>query len=137
MKPIYLVSTGSYSDYTVVAAFTTLDKAEAFMAAIKTDYSGPFNEIEEIVLDSNVANLAKRGYACYTVIMLRNGEVEYINRCNINANYIASEFRIWRRPDKPDCFDARIIAKNEKQAIKIANDKRAEMIAMNEWVVED
>lgn len=133
MKPIYLVSTGNYSDYTVIAAFTTIDKAKAFMAATKTDWSEPFNEVEEISLDSNIASLVKRGYACYTVVMLRDGEVEYINRRDINADHITSDFRIWRRPDKPDCLDARVIAKTEEQAIKIANDKRAEMIAMGEW----
>ena len=33
----------------------------------------------------------------------------------------------------PDCLNATVLARNEKHAIKIVNEKRAQIIAAGEW----
>ena len=59
-KKIYAVNSGSYSDYRVVALFSTPERAQEFMAAVPdSDYNG----VEEFELNPDTADLIKRGYS--------------------------------------------------------------------------
>lgn len=56
MSKVYLVSEGSYSDYSVIAAFSTREGAEAYIAHLKGDgstksYSQVNDEPEEMDID--------------------------------------------------------------------------------------
>ena len=146
MKMIYAVSEGSYSDYRVSAIFSTKEKAQEFIDTMKkqsdSDYD-EYNDIEEYQLDPPVADLLGRGYSVYHVLMLRNGDVERVERTD-NGSYdisSAGQSHIWERTkasayrgkNVEDALDMKVWAKDEKAAVKIVNEKRVQMIAMGEW----
>lgn len=141
-KTIYAVSRGSYSDYRIVALFSTKAKAQGYIAAVKFD-SYDDAEIEEFQLDPDTADLLQRGYSVWRVVMLRDGSTERVDRTD-NSQYDVEDaptFHIWERTKAvayigkgiPDALVASVWAKSEKAAVKIANEKRAQMIASGEW----
>ena len=138
-KKIYAVSAGSYSDYRVVALFSTQKRAKDFMSAVP---DGDYNGIEEYELDPNITDLIKRGYSMWRVLMLKDGTTERAHRQDIGTyNVTNTGHSIWRRTQAPayegkgipDCLDATVWAKTEKQAVKIVNEHRAQMIATGQW----
>jgi hypothetical protein len=146
MKMIYAVSEGSYSDYRVSAIFSTKEKAQEFIDTMKKQSDSEYddyNDIEEYQLDPPVADLLGRGYSVYRVLMLKNGNVERVERTD-NGSYdisSAGQSRIWERTkasayhgkNVEDALDMKVWARDEKAAVKIVNEKRAQMIAMGEW----
>ena len=139
MKKVYAVSSGSYSDYRVDAIFSTKELAEEFMRCIPDN---DYNNIEEYEIDPPAPDLIKRGYAIWSVYMLRNGDVESVEK-NETTLYAIGNIRhtIWWRTKAPaykgkgipDILTSKVWAKTEKQAIKIVNEHRIQMIANGEW----
>ena len=141
MNKVYAVSTGIYSDYSVVAIFTTMELAQDFMDAVPSDY---YNDVEEFDLNPDTANLIKQGYSPWSVHMLRDGTTEKVSRYEPSAHNTASEFNIWRRSKAmaykgkgiKDALACYVMAKSAEHAIKIVNEKRIQMIANGEWEAE-
>lgn len=140
MKVIYAVSSGSYSDYHICGVFSTKEKAEAFMAAVE---DSDYNEIEEYELDPSAAELLRRGYSVWRVLMLKDGAVEKAKATG-NDRYdigVAGTCKVWQRSKAPayrgtgtpDVLDVHCWARTERQAVKMANEKRVEMIATGKW----
>lgn len=140
MKTIFAVNSGSYSDYRINALFSKRELAEEFMSAVP---DSEYNEIEEFVLDPPAADFIKRGYSVWSVRMLINGDTETAT-CTDNHLYHVEDVphhRVWERTKirsghlkgLPDVLDSSVWAKTQKAAIKIVNEKRAQMIAMGEW----
>ena len=138
-KKIYAVNSGSYSDYRVVALFSTSKGAADFMASV-TD--GDYNTVEEYDLDPDTTDLVKRGYSIWRVYMLKDGTTERIDRSGVNiydVNNIGAY--IWKRTEAPayigkvvqDCLLSTVWAKTEKQAVKIVNEQRTQMISNGQW----
>lgn len=140
MKTVYAVNSGSYSDYSVDAMFSTKKLAEEFMKVVKNN---DYNEIQEFQLDPPTVDLIKRGYSVWRVLMLIDGSTERVDRTENELYDVGSppSHHIWKRTEAPaykgksipDALDSRVWAKTEKHAIKIVNEKRVQMIAMNEW----
>ena len=140
MKTIYAVSSGSYSDYRVDALFSSRKLAEEFMTLIKDN---DYNDIEEYQLDPPAADLIKRGYAVWRIHMLKDGTTERVERM-VNDKYDVTNIghAIWERTkasaykDKgiPDILTSSVWAKTEKQAVKIVNEKRVQMIAAGKFI---
>lgn len=139
MKVVYAVNSGQYSDYRVDAIFSTKKLAEEFERLVpESDY----NDIQEYEIDPPTTDLIKRGYSVWTIHMLRDGTVERCERDKINFFTVTSiGHSIWRRTqapaykDKgiPDVLTSKVWAKTEKQAIKIVNEHRGQMIATGVW----
>lgn len=133
---IYAVNSGTYSDYRIVALFSAKKLADEYMAAIPDGY---YNDVEEYVLNPNTADLVRRGYSWWIVHMLKNGDTESVFRLSYFPRQ--ENFLVWRRTQAPayigknvpDCLSATVFSKTEKQAVKIANEHRAQMIASGEW----
>jgi hypothetical protein len=138
-KTIYAVSAGSYSDYRVVALFTTVELAEEFMAAVPyADY----NNITEFDLDPKTPDLIRRGYSIWRVLMLRDGTTEQVSCKGVGLfEVIDIGHSMWRRSEMPylrikapDCLVSTVWAKSAEGAVKIANEHRTQMIASGEWI---
>ena len=124
MSTIYLVTQGTYSDYSVVGAFS--DYARALdLSAILSDARVETYELDEYV------EVAKRGLVPIEVLMSENGD---------------SEVYRWENLDYPEGGSASIVAdsdgpylqchcwaRDEEHAVKIANEIRAQIIASNNW----
>lgn len=139
MKKIYAVNSGCYSDYRVVALFSTPELAREFMAAVP---DGDYNQLEEFELNPNTADLIRRGYSIWSVHMLRDGDTERVTRNNPEVYEVTNVgHRIWRRTRAPayagkgipDILTSTVWAKSETQAVKIVNEHRVQMIASGEW----
>jgi hypothetical protein len=137
---VFAVNSGSYSDYSVRALFSTREKAEAFMAAVP---DGDYNDIQEFELDPPAADMLRRGYAVWYVTMLRDGTAEAVVRRDASLYAVTSvgDVVLWERTKAPaykgkgipDALRIDVWAKDEKSAIKIANEKRAQFIAEGKW----
>ena len=134
-KKVFVVTAGEYSAYRVIGIFTSEEKAQEFK---DTFPCGDYNEIETYDLDPNYVELVQHGYYIWRVLMLKDGTVEVIRKLDIDVAYVTDMgFHVWARSKSPaykgkgvqDCLNATLWAKTEKQAIKIVNEKRAQMIA--------
>ena len=118
------MTNGSYSDYHIIGVFDKEDKAER----IKEQFEA---KIEEYTLNPDIPQKPK-GYTVYDIRMRKNGDVSCISgfRYDWTENLGIPEIKIH---NDVDVMQIQCFAKNEKHAIKIANEKRAELIANNQW----
>jgi len=136
---VYMVTSGSYSDYGVNAIFSTREKAEEFIALFP---NGECNGVTEMEIDPQCVEFRKAGRLKIYVQMLRDGTVEGLKVTDPSSRYEAfGSHHIWRRAtapanvgrDVPDCLCAYVWATDETHAVKIVNEIRTRMIAIGEW----
>ena len=140
MKKVYLVSRGTYSDYSVVAIFSTKKKATEFIRMFPSDFCD-YNDIAVFDLDPDAVDRTKNGEMVWRVVMLRDGTVERVRSERFYAFAEPGRRWVWRRTKAPaykhknipDALVADCWAKDEKHAIKIVNEWRTQMIASGEW----
>lgn len=140
MKKVYAVTSGWYSDYRVVAIFSTKTKAKDFIKAIP---DSDYNKIEEYNVDPPASDLVKRGYSIYVVYILIDGTVERVIENETSVyKFLQIGDNIWKRTKAPayrndpniqDVLISTVWAKTKEQAIKITNEHRIAMIANGKW----
>lgn len=138
---IYLVSTGSYSDYSVVAAFSRAE--DALAAAEKLDDGASF----EMELDDCI-DFARCGLFPFLVEMTIEGEIIHAKQNRfvvIGEDTAKTEFNTWPPLEKPQWqsedslinklpwCECETWAKDEEHAIKICNEFRTRAIALDRW----
>lgn len=118
MAKVYLVSTGCYSDYHVLAIFSTREKAQQYW-----DLCSEPNDIEEFEIDREY-NFppGKKGYL---VDFKANGEVKMIMQLDPDDNFSDEVY-----PDRNGSLFTRCWANSKEHAIKIANERRTRWLAM-------
>jgi hypothetical protein len=124
---VYIVSTGWYSDYDVRGIFSTKEKAR---------YAKKFwcseNNIEPFELDELPEH--PKDYFFFKVLMNRNGDSDSgVQRCEPSNSRM--DFRVtaeWLT----DHWSFFVWARDEEHAIKIANERRAALIATGKWDAE-
>ena len=121
---IYLVSDGEYSDYSILGLYSTKEKAEEARALYAAE------RIEEWEVD--VLPPHPPGELRWIVHVHDSGDVVSVEPQTAEDKYVAFEsFRKYWEPK-----DARILtlwARDKEHAIKIASEKRREMIVSGEW----
>lgn len=116
----YLISDGSYSDYRITGVYLDEDLAKEAQ-----EYYNANNYIEEYKVDEAVPE-HPAGKFCWFVLMKRDGEV-------------LSAHQRGHSPERESCIDYNgngqfeMWAADKEHAIKIANERRAMMIANGEW----
>jgi hypothetical protein len=132
MAKVYIVSEGEYSDYHINGVYSTKEKAEFAhkLFGIGEDWDGKPVEIEEWELDALPNH--PPGMFWYEVRMNENGNVEKVHTADAtDANEKWTDE--WRPyGDKRSVLFSQW-AKDETHAIKIANEKRVQLIASGEW----
>ena len=128
---LYVVTSGSYSDYGVDAIF---DKKELAQAFIKSFSDGnDFNDIEVYALNPFEPEI-KQGLKAYFVRINKDGEtdpVEHLdNAYGFNEGDMLQMLSFTHNKDR---LNVRCFAKDTDHAIKIANEKRAKIIALDRW----
>ena len=122
MTKVFMITQGSYSDYRAVGIFSTKEKAQRVLDALNIYDKN--EDIEEYELDEldTLANKFERGYKIYWIEMNYDGEVVKLHQ--------TEDIAIWINNNKnTGKLWGQILAKNDKQAIKIMNDKRAQILA--------
>lgn len=139
-KIVYVVTSGSYSDYGICAVCSTQVAAKEYMERFPEKWNR-YNGVEEYEVDA-LERLAKVGRWPHTVEIARDGT---ILSCNRN-DALADEHRVFMkayaytpgdgvRRSGPDRMRVVVEARDEKHAIKIASDMRAAALALGEWVL--
>lgn len=141
MKIIYAVTSGDYNDYRINGLFSSKELAEDFMATLK---GRDYNDIEEYQLNPPTTDLLRRGYSVWRVYMLKDGTTERIERIDNEGDEVlgSDSHVIWNRTEVPqykgkgipDILVSLVWAKTGKQAIKIANKKRVQMIVAGKFI---
>ncbi len=126
MTTIYVVTEGSYSDYHIVGVYDNKELAEQFLKNIDEVKKYNDMQIEEYELNQN-SDKIKQGLMLYSVQMERDGTGDSFLYSNGDESPLQlNEFY-------PKRLYGCIWAHNEEHAIKIANEKRAQLIALNQW----
>ena len=121
---IYIVTRGEYSDYSIVAVFDNKVAADNYAHNTRDDYDRA--RVEEYEMNSECEKLG----IMWGGEMMRDGEVRYIGQRAAIGNEELSLVRM--RNSSPVLVFARRVATKE-HAVKIANDKRVQLIASGEW----
>lgn len=119
---LFQVDDGDYSDYHVCGIFSTREKAEHAKKFYQAD-----RDISEIEVDALPPH--PKGMFWHSVQMNREGNTFAVKI--ENGKY--SHDREWAPygDDETVIFD--MWARDEKHAVKIANERRVRLIADNEW----
>lgn len=133
MKKIYLLTTGAYSDYRIIGAYSSKPIARKAMKAEgfdpeKEGKSHAGASIEEWDID----DLPKRpkGLWRWCVWMRRNGDVTLAELTSCWDSKKSVEFRVQSDKSAAHC---EVWARDQDHAIKIVGDRRRQMIASGEW----
>jgi hypothetical protein len=124
MKTAYIVTDGEYSDYRIIGVFTKRDKAEA---CIRNLGSG---RVEEYPCDPAV--VSKYTYDHWYVRMDVNGDAEEVAR---ESNEVKHGYTWWP-PYGDDYVFFHCDARDAEHAVKIANEKRGQLIALGWWTTD-
>ena len=132
MKKIYVVTSGSYSDYGIDAIFDSRELAQSFIDSFdKSRGWTDFNDIEEWELNPNEPEL-KMNRKAYNLRMNKEGEtqnsVEHSKSTYGHREGLSISFTINSEWMNVNCY-----ADDEQHAIKIANEKRTQILALNRW----
>lgn len=136
MTTVYLVSSGEYSDYGIRAVFSTKELAELYIQSLG-DPQGYTEKmmIEEYPLDENEAHI-RDGFHPYQVRMERDGTTTKIRLDTWDASVASTvslvDGRYWRETGRKELWVS-CVAKDEQHAVKIANEKRIQLIATGAW----
>lgn len=128
MTTIYVVTRGSYSDYQIVGVFSTKEKAEAFTEFYpKTGYNG-LNDIEEYEL--NAVSKYPAGKRAFMARFTVDGEMAIEQ---IAPEYVNETVKPYGDNETmcTECWAA-----DELSAAKIANERRVQTIAANQWTTD-
>ena len=116
---LYAVTSGCYSDYRVNAIFDDIEIAKLYQKAFRCD------DIEEYELNPHTEEL-KQGYKPYFVRMSKNGDLIDIEECG-------SCYEPATHLDINNNMYTQCMATSKEHAVKIANERRAMLIASDKW----
>lgn len=120
-KKAYAVTYGEYSDYTVVAIFSTPEKRDAYLAQYQL--LNGYAEAEDFDLDPDIPEVLEY----IRVTMARDGTVIETERRNELVKLGGFE-NLYR-----DILVWCVQTTDVQRAVKVVNEKRAQIIAMNLW----
>lgn len=132
MSKVYVVTHGCYSDREIVGVFSDEKAAEAFASC---DEDGGFEEWE--VDSEKLSHEHPHGKQFYSVYLDRDGDPHRGNRPRLRSHSpIKAQPSMWYRDQegiKPDYWLFNMWATDEEHAVKIANERRARVVANNQW----
>lgn len=118
MTAVYLVTAGDYSDYSILAAFSTRERAEEYAKSRAREDAG----VEEWELDE-----AQPHVPVVNVAMDADGVVSSIYASTCEPREIGFMRYIQNR------LYWRVATDDEVQAVKVVNETRATILAHNAW----
>jgi len=129
---VYIATEGSYSDYHILAVFLDKKKAELFAKCFETIEIEDFDVFKETTLDKIMKCLSlKRDI--YFVRMDIDGNTDLIMKEDWELFWFELTMRKEPVISAADDLCIYVLAEDEKHAVKIANEKRVQLIANNKW----
>jgi len=132
MSTIYIVTSGSYSDYRIHSVFDTRDRAEKFIEYMEKNVSGYYGDdcnIEEWEINKYLSNI-ERGLKHYQIYYseIENGDASIVENCEPTEEYE----HCWKTNligRTIVSYRVHVWAKDKESALKIANEKRVQYLA--------
>jgi len=126
---VYLVTTGDYSDYHIVAAFNTNKKANDFIKLFNVNGYDAMR-VESLCLNPN-SEAVENKRKPYFLRIDKGGRVKDLNWESSYYGFEGSS-EVSFTHDKY-WMNIHCFAKDEKHAMKIANEYRIQYLALNKW----
>lgn len=133
-KKVYLLIAVEYSDRHIIGIFSSKEKSK--------DYSKVFPrwnfEIVEYTIDElyqKIIKAIKNKYKLFTVYMHRDGTIDDVEQEDFFYNSCTELTLVYSYVKQEMMLLLKVVclAKNEKHAVRIANEKRVQLIANGEW----
>jgi len=118
---VYVVTEGSYSSYHIVAVFTDKEIAEKLAGQLEDG-----NTVETYETDE-YSEYVRQGLMLYDITMLKDGTTKHVYETSYMDN--PTGLNVWNNEE----LYAVVWARDKQHAIKIVNEKRAQLIATGEW----
>lgn len=119
MKTVYLVTSGSYSNYGIEAAFSTRELAQKYIDATSSSDRWDAAEIEEWDLDDNAEKLIA-GFKFYFGRINESGDITELEECH--SRYSNNEVPGF---DAANSMYSSMMAKDKEHARKILGERHA------------
>jgi hypothetical protein len=137
---VWVIEQGSYSDYRVVGVYTSKENAEIVCDEINKSDSYEQATIAEWPLNPGSSEI-NQGLSQWLVHMRRDGFVERCNNRSLDSYDLSHKDYVWQKSKASafrdsgahDVLVSVVFASDGKHAIKSANERRLQMIAMNKW----
>lgn len=134
MTKVWIVTSGQYSDCRTDGVFSSKASADAFIAAMYPDDDGDCNGAYEVTLDTCIDKISQ-GLLVWNVQMRVDGTTDAVrqggNRQMHHAGYRIRDWGVWEA--RYLVLDAVVWARDERHAVKIVNEHRAQLIACDAW----
>jgi hypothetical protein len=128
MKSIYMLSAGDYSDYHVIGLFSSVEKAEEVQKLTGGD-------IEEWPQDPWGEQL-NQGLSPFQVFMTKEGVAEYVDLrepFDTPNDFITKAYTRNSGQRVSAKLISSVWAEDEAHAVKIVNEKRLQLLALDRW----
>lgn len=126
---VYLVTSGEYSDYKVEAIFDDKELAKKFISLHGKHCCN--DEIEEFEMNKYKSDTEK-GLCGYGIWMERNGK--YKIHSEILSHECQNKLSFTYNNEYLVVY---CLAKSEEHAVKIANEKRTQILALDRWGINN
>lgn len=123
MDKVYIITYGSYSDYSICAVFSTIDKAEEYI-----QQHGNMFRIEEHLLDEEV----KQSEIWSVEISMLSHKINQCESCSDSWSVErVDKFRIFEPVFRNSEWTAKMFLRADSmdRAIKVANERVAQIVA--------
>jgi hypothetical protein len=122
---LYMVTDGNYSDYHVCGVYSTPEKAERARQLYAAD------GIEEMDLDAMPD--APDGMARWIVMMNRDGHSSSVRHVDASPEWLFEDQFYRSESTEASEWGFTMWARDEEHAVKIANERRIQLLANNQW----
>lgn len=136
--PVYLVTKGSYSDYSVYGIFADKELAEEYAAQISDRWDTAHVSPRTLMTSSDLPS--PPGFRAYNIVMDRDGNTQKVQSesCANEGDWYSLYDVEFENKKIKHVYTGRVnfvikTDKGEEGAIKIANERRIRLIAENEW----
>ena len=122
---VYIVTSGDYSDYTIEAVFSTIEKAKEYVDAHGSDYC-----IEKYPVDD--AEVKKNESIWLVSVKWKTGEVISANSQNYSEYYADKEGTVQYKKSCGEYLDIVLISDSMTRATKVASERFMQVKALHE-----
>ena len=127
MTHVWVIEQGEYSDYRVVGVYTSREKAELVAKALRPTW-GDKPTVTQWPLNPALEQV-NTGLGQFNVTIKRDGTVQFVGVHDFSGMPMEDDFQLGRG----GYLTAKVWARDKKHAVKIVNERRAQMIANGEW----
>jgi len=133
---VYIVTRGDYSYYHIVAVFTELDAATWYVERLNEklhDDERIYDMAEVEVWEADTPGLVPGSTMPYYVQMNRNGDSDWVKLQEWPGKSPEPLSLVAVAEGKSFILTGHVMAKSRQHAAKIANERRAQLIANGDW----